>query len=436
MPQSDSSSTQTSNDSRRDFMKKSALLGGAAAAGSLSFAQSAHAAGGDTLKVALIGCGGRGNGAAKNATVGDPNLTITVLADIFPDKVDATRKILDRTLNVDGKKRFDVTDETCFTGFDAYKKVMETDVDVVLLTTPPHFRPMMLKAAIAAGKHVFCEKPVAVDAPGCRSVLETVEEARKKKLSIVSGLCWRYHPGVQETVNRIKDGAVGDIIAIQENYLAGTLWNRTRQPDWSEMEYQVRNWLYYTWLSGDHNNEQHIHSLDKALWLMDDEPPASCYGMGGRQVRTDPIYGNVFDHHAVCYEYANGVKVFSYTRQMENCHRETEDYVMGTKGSAKVLKHQINGAEDWKYRGPGGNMYDLEHKALYAGIRSGNIINNGIYMTRSTMMAIMGRMATYTGQKITWDKAWNSELDLSPKAYEWGDIEFPEVAKPGFTPFV
>ena len=169
---------------------------------------------------------------------------------------------------------------------------------------------------------------------------------------------------------------------------------------------------------------------------MDDEPPASCYGMGGRQVRTDPIYGNVFDHHAVCYEYANGVKVFSYTRQMENCPRETEDYVMGTKGSAKVLKHQINGAEDWKYRGPGGNMYDLEHKALYAGIRSGNIINNGIYMTRSTMMAIMGRMATYTGQKITWDKAWNSELDLSPKAYEWGDIEFPEVAKPGFTPFV
>ncbi|PHS18707.1 MAG: oxidoreductase [Blastopirellula sp.] len=436
MPQSDSSTPNTSNDSRRDFMKKSVILGGAAAAGSLSFAQTAHAAGGDTLKVALIGCGGRGMGAAKNATVGDPNLKITVLADIFPDRLDAARKILDHTLNTDGQKRLEVTDETCFTGFDAYKKVMETDVDVVLLTTPPHFRPVMLKAAIAAGKHVFCEKPVAVDAPGCRSVMETVEEARKKKLSIVSGLCWRYAPAVQETVKRIKDGAIGDIIAIQENYLAGTLWNRPRQPEWSEMENQIRNWLYYTWLSGDHNNEQHIHSLDKALWLMDDEPPASCYGMGGRQVRTDPVYGNIFDHHAVCYEYASGVKVFSYTRQMENCFRETEDHIMGTKGSARVLKNQIKGAEDWKYRGPGGNMYDLEHKALYAGIRSGNIINNGIYMTRSTMMAIMGRMATYTGQKITWEKAWNSELDLTPKVYEWGDIEIPEVPKPGFTPFV
>lgn len=414
---------------RRNFLQGTAALGTAAAVGSLSVPRSAHAAGGDTLKVALIGCGGRGNGAAVNATKGDPNLKITVLADIFPDKIEAAKRILGRQLG----DRLDVPEERCFSGFDAYKQVMATDVDVVLLCTPTHFRPVQLAAAIEAGKHVFCEKPVAVDGPGCRSVMETVEKAREKKLSIVSGLCWRYHPGVKATIDQIKSGLIGDVVAIQENYLTGTLWHRGREEDWSDMEYQIRNWLYFTWLSGDHNVEQHIHSLDKALWIMDDEPPAFCYGMGGREVRTDEKYGNVFDHHAVMYEYAQGTKVFAYTRQMQGCFNQTEDFVMGTKGNAQVLAHQIKGQSEWKYDGPGGNMYDLEHKALYEGIRSGNIINDGVYMTRSTMMAIMGRMATYTGQKITWDEAWNSKEDLSPKAYEWGPVDFPEVAVPGVT---
>lgn len=417
---------------RRSFLQGTAALGTAAAVGSLAVPRSAHAAGSDMLKVALIGCGGRGNGAAVNATKGDENLKITVLADIFPDKVEATKRILERQVG----DRLDVPQERCFSGFDAYKQVMASDVDVVLLCTPPHFRPAHLAAAIEAGKHVFCEKPVAVDAPGCRSVLETVEKAREKKLSIVSGLCWRYHPGVKATVEQIKSGLIGDVVAIQENYLTGTLWHRGRQEEWSDMEYQIRNWLYFTWLSGDHNVEQHIHSLDKALWIMDDEPPAFCYGMGGREVRTDEKYGNVFDHHAVMYEYGQGTKVFAYTRQMQGCFNQTEDFVMGTQGNAQVLAHQINGQSQWKYDGPGGNMYDLEHKALYDGIRSGNIINDGVYMTRSTMMAIMGRMATYTGQKITWDEAWNSKEDMTPKAYEWGPVDFPEVAVPGVTKLV
>lgn len=425
--------TSKSQIERRSFLKSSAALGTAAAVGSLTLSQSAHAAGSDMLKVALIGCGGRGNGAATNATKGDENLKITCLADIFPDKVELSKRILSRQLG----DRFDVPDENCFSGFDAYKQVMATDVDVVLLCTTPHFRPAHLEAAIEAGKHVFCEKPVAIDAPGCRKVLETCNKAQEKGLSIVSGLCWRYHPSVIATVDQIKSGAIGDIVSIQENYLAGTLWHRGNKPEWSEMEYQIRNWLYYTWLSGDHIAEQAIHSLDKALWCMDDQPPQSCYGLGGREVRTGEEYGNIFDHHAVMYEYGTGQKIFHYTRQMAGCFNQTEDFVMGTTGNAKILAGVVEGKNNWKYDGPGGDMYDLEHKALYNGMRTGNIINNGDYMVKSTMMAIMGRMATYTGKKVTWDEAWNSQEDMTPKSYDWGKVEIPcEVAVPGQTKLV
>jgi len=421
------------NVQRRTFLKGSAALGTAAAVGSLSMARSAHAAGNDELKVALIGCGGRGNGAAVNATKGDENLKVTVLADIFPDKVEASKRILSRQLG----DRMAVTDENCFSGFDAYKQVMETDVDVVLLCTTPHFRPAHLEAAIAAGKHVFCEKPVAIDAPGCRKVMETVEKAKQKNLSIVSGLCWRYHPSVIATVEKIKEGLIGDVVSMQENYLAGTLWHRGNKEEWSEMEYQIRNWLYFTWLSGDHIAEQAIHSIDKAQWIMDDQAPVSCYGLGGREVRTGEDYGNIFDHHAVMYEYAGGQKMFHYTRQMKGCFNQTEDFIMGTKGNAKILAGTIEGQNNWKYDGPSGNMYDLEHKALYQGMRSGNIINNGEYMTKSTMCAIMGRMATYTGKKVSWDEAWNSQEDLTPKSYEWGPVTIPTpIAVPGQTKLV
>ena len=421
------------NVQRRTFLKGSAALGTAAAVGSLTMARSAHAAGNDELKVALIGCGGRGNGAAVNATKGDENLKVTVLADIFPDKVEASKRILARQLG----DRFAVTDENCFSGFDAYKQVMETDVDVVLLCTTPHFRPAHLEAAIAAGKHVFCEKPVAIDAPGCRKVMEAVEEAKTKNLSIVSGLCWRYHPSVIATIEKIKEGLIGDVVSMQENYLAGTLWHRGNKEEWSEMEYQIRNWLYFTWLSGDHIAEQAIHSIDKAQWIMDDQTPVSCYGLGGREVRTGEEYGNIFDHHAVMFEYAGGQKMFHYTRQMAGCFNQTEDFIMGTKGNAKILAGMIEGQNNWKYDGPGGNMYDLEHKALYEGMRSGNIINNGDYMTKSTMCAIMGRMATYTGKQVTWDEAWNSQEDLTPKSYEWGPVTIPTpIAVPGKTKLV
>ncbi|MCA9199119.1 MAG: Gfo/Idh/MocA family oxidoreductase [Planctomycetales bacterium] len=431
---------KNSLEARRSFLKTgSAAVGGAVA---LSMVPKVHAAGDDTLKVGMIGCGGRGSGAALNALKADDNVKMTVMADIFEDRVLGARKNIQASAEAAGLgEKFAVEEDACFHGFDAYKKVMESDIDVVILTATPHFRPRHLAAAIEAGKHVFCEKPVAVDAPGVRSVLESTAKAKEKNLSIVSGLCWRYDYGVRETVKRVMDGAIGDVIAIHTNYLTGTLWHRGRKPEWSEMEYQIRNWLYFTWLSGDHNNEQHIHSLDKSVWLMNDQLPARCFGLGGRQVRTDERWGNIYDHHAVCYEFANGIKSFAYTRQMQGCYNYVDDIVYGTKGKATLIANKIEGEANWAYDGPKPSMYDVEHKELFAGIRSGNIINNGDYMAKSTMMAIMGRMACYTGQMIDGEQAMNSQEDLTPTAYEWGDVTFPDnanyndVATPGKTKF-
>jgi predicted dehydrogenase len=434
---SHSADATASGASRRTFLKTGAAAALGTSLAGLVAIPAVHAAGSSGVKVALIGCGGRGSMAAVNAMQADPNNRLTVMCDIFPDRLQDARRRLETKL----EQQFRVTDDACFSGFDGYKQVMASDADVVLLCTPPHFRPAQLKAAIDAGKHVFCEKPVAVDAPGVRSVLKTCEEAKKKDLAIVSGLCWRYDLAVRETVKRIQDGAIGDIVAIQENYLADTLWHRGRKPEWSEMEYQIRNWLYFTWLSGDHNVEQHIHSLDKAMWLMGDKPPLAAVGMGGRQVRTGSEWGNIYDHHAVAYEWENGVRVFAYTRQMagENVFKQTEDFVMGTKGQAKILDNSITGENPWSYprdkKKNDPDMYDQEHVELFKSIRDGKPINNGEYMSYSTLLAIMGRMATYTGERITWEMALNSKEDLTPAGYEWGDIKVPEVAMPGKTKF-
>lgn len=428
----------SADSSRREFIKaSSAVAVGAGLAATFGVIPAVHAQGSGAINVALIGCGGRGTAAAMNAMQADPDNRLTVMADMFPDQLERSKNSLTKQLG----QQMRVTEESAFTGVDAYKRVMESDVKVVILTTPPHFRPMHLKAAIDAGKHVFCEKPVAVDGPGVRSVLETTEKARAKGLAIVSGLCWRYDNAVRATVKKIQEGAIGDIVAIQENYLTGTLWHKERKPEWSDMEYQLRNWLYYTWLSGDHNVEQHIHSLDKAMWLMGDQPPVAATGLGGRQVRTGPDWGNIYDHHAVIYEWANGVRVFAFTRQMADCFPETDDIILGTKGQARILKNEITGENPWKYpreqKRADKGMYDIEHDELFASIKAGKPLNNGIYMSYSTMLAILGRMATYTGQRITWDEAINSKLDLTPKSYAMGPVELPpgvlDVATPGVT---
>jgi predicted dehydrogenase len=298
---------------------------------------------------------------------------------------------------------------------------------------------MHLRAAVEAGKHIFAEKPVAVDAPGVREVMVASREAKAKSLSLVSGLCYRYEHAKRETMKRIHEGAVGDIIALHTSYNAGYLRVILRQNGWSDMEWQVRNWLYFTWLSGDHIVEQHVHSLDKMAWAMKDEYPVRASGMGGRQVRVQPEYGNIFDHHAVVFEYPRGIKLFAYCRQQRGCANDVSDHILGTKGTCDVMKHSITGEHPWRHR-PGkkgdDNMYQNEHDELFASIRAGKPINNGDYMCKSTLMAIMGRMATYTGQVITWEQALNSKEDLTPPRYEFGPLPIAPVAKPGITKFV
>ena len=439
MPKQNNSQTSR-RPSRRDFLKTSSAAVAGAMAGGLAIQRGAHAAGDDTLKVGLIGCGGRGSGAVGNALNADRGCILTAMADAFEDRVQQRRKSLKTSLG----DRIAVDDDHCFAGFDAYQKLVDSDVDVVLLCATPHFRPRHLKACVAAGKHVFCEKPVAVDAPGIRSVLASVAQAEERNLCLVSGLCWRYHYGVRETMKRVLDGAIGEIRAIQETYLTGGLWTRPRQPDQTEMQYQMRNWYNFTWLSGDHNVEQHVHSLDKGSWAMGDKPPLRAWGLGGRQARgRDPKFGTIFDHHAVVYEYPDGVKVSAFCRQQAGCYNDTSDQFIGTKGRANILRHRIEGENPWQFRGKGGGMYDIEHQELFAAIRSGKPINNGRYMATSTMLAIIGRMATYTGQTVTWEQAMDSKQDLSPASYAW-DADPPtlpdenghyEIAMPGVTKF-
>jgi predicted dehydrogenase len=421
--------------SRREFLKTSAALAGAAASSHLALPSNVHAGGDDLIKVGLIGCGGRGCGAAEQAVNAGPNIKLTALGDVFADHLASATRTLTKNLG----DNYAVPEKNCFTGFNAYKDVIDSGVDVVLLTTPPHFRPLHLQAAVEAGKHTFVEKPVAVDAPGVRSILETVKKAEEKNLAVVSGLCWRYHHAKRETFARIHEGAIGDIVAMQCTYNTGYLRCFQRQKDWSDMEYQLRNWLYYTWLSGDHNVEQHIHSLDKMAWAMKDEFPEKAFGVGGRQVRTQEVYGHIFDHHAVVYEYKNGVKAFSMCRQQENTDNEIKDFLFGTKGVCDVMAHSITGANPWRHkpnRKDPDDMYQNEHNELFASIRSGKPINDGERMAKSTLMAILGRMATYTGKVITWEQAMNSKEDLSPPKYEWCSLPTPEVARPGITKFV
>jgi predicted dehydrogenase len=413
-------------------------VAGGTLAAERALASGVHVAGSDLLRIGLIGCGGRGTGAAGDALKADPHVKLVALGDAFADRLQSSLATLRKDEDV--AARVEVPAERCFVGFEAYRQVIAC-ADVVLLCTPPHFRPAHLRAAVEAGKHVFAEKPVAVDAPGVRSVLASCERARQKRLSVVSGLCLRYDNGFRATVQRLQGGAVGDVVALQANDYRGPIWVRARQPGWSDLEWQMRNWYYFTWLSGDFNVEQHVHFLDVCAWVMNDAYPVRAVGLGGRQVRTGPEFGHIYDHFAVTYEYANGVKLFSTCRQMSGCTNDISAHVLGTKGRAVLSegKHGlvIKAAGDWHYAGPANQMYQAEHAVLFAGIRTGQPVDNGAYMARSTLLAIMGRMAAYTGQSITWEMALNSKEDLTPPHYAWdAPLSVPPVARPGRTRFV
>ncbi|HEB54259.1 MAG TPA: Gfo/Idh/MocA family oxidoreductase [bacterium] len=426
--------------SRRSFLKTTATVaGGAAASGSLGALRAAtpvHQGGGE-LKIGIVGVGGRGSGAAVQAIMAHRENVLYAAGDAFADRLEGGLASVEKTAaNNQRKDQFQVPRERRFVGLDALDQVLATGVDVVLLATPPGFRPMQIEKAVQKGVHVFAEKPVATDAPGVRRVEAACRLARQKGLSVVSGLCYRYHDGRRAIVKKLQEGAVGDILAIHGNYITGELWFRNVEKGWSELQRQVRNWLYYTWLSGDHIAEQHIHTLDMMAWIKGDVYPAAASSLGGRQKRTDPKFGNVYDHFSTVFEWQDGTKGFSNCRQQNGCWRDVNEYVYGTEGKANVFRHLIAGKHDWRFADRARNMYQAEHDEMFAALRAGRPINNGEYMCNSTLMAIMGRMAAYTGQRITWQQAHDSKEVLMPELTSWQDQPPKcEVAIPGITRF-
>ena len=409
---------------------------GAVATSTLGVIPSVHAAGADRIKVGLIGCGGRGTGAVDNlceATKDDKNIVIHSLGDLFPDHLNSCRDNLKNGGNT--RDRLDIADERCFAGFDAYQKVIDSGVDMVILATPPGFRPMMLEAAIKAGKNVFTEKPVGVDGPGIRRVLAAAEEARSKGLAVVAGTQRRHQKGYIESMKRVHDGDIGKIVAGRCYWNQGSLWNKPRQSGWSDMEWQIRNWLYFTWLSGDHIVEQHVHNIDVMNWALQAHP-VRAVGMGGRQVRTEPAFGQIFDHFAIDFEYPEGVHVLSEARQIEGCENNVSEALVGTQGTWDSNGYRFKGGSSQGRIRDGINPYVQEHIDLIKSIRDGKPLNELKQVAESTLTAIMGRMSAYTGQAITWDEALNSKETQMPATLQFGPLPVPPVPMPGKTRFV
>jgi predicted dehydrogenase len=410
---------------RRSFLKKS-LIAGAALTMPADAVRSAHAAGRDGFRVGLIGCGGRGSGAALNAMNAGDDIQLVAMADLFEDRLAPARERLKEVRPA----QVQVNDDHMFHGFDAYQKVIDSDVDVVIIAAASHFHPVFLKAAVEAGKHVFCEKPHALDVPGIKLVTETCELARQKGLAMVSGLCWRYDAGVRETMKRVQDGAIGEIIAVQENYIGGPYAGQRRQPGWSELEYQYRNWYHFNWLSGDQTAQQLIHSIDKGSWALGDVPPVKAWGIGGRQVCVDPYYGDQFDHFGVVFEYASGVRMFAYCRDIPGCFNTTSDILLGTKGQAFMPDRcRIEGENPWHTDRSKVSMYDVEHQELFESIRQGQPIHDGHYAVLSSMLAILAQMVCYTGLEISWEQAMTSAHSFDLPSYSW-ETEPPTRPEP------
>jgi myo-inositol 2-dehydrogenase/D-chiro-inositol 1-dehydrogenase len=419
---------------RRDFMKIAA--GAALAGGSPAILLGTPV--GKAIKVGLVGCGGRGTGAAAQALKADDYSTLTAVADVYQDRIDACLE----TLRKASGDKVKVDPAMQFVGLDAYRKLIDSGVDVVLLATPPGFRPQHLRAVIESGKHVFCEKPVAVDGPGLRDVLETVKLAKAKNVSLVAGFCWRYSNFIRATFDQVHNGGIGDIVAYYATYYTSPVKPMPpasqRPAGMSDVEWQVKNWYNFSWLCGDSIVEQAVHSADKIAWAMKDAPPLSCVGVGGRQIPAEG--GNIYDHFEVNYLYPNNVRAFLASRQIEGCYNENSDYIMGSQGTCIIGRGpvpRIEGKTNWHFEGTKNDMYQAEHDALFASIRQNKPINDGQRMCTSTLLALMGRMAAYTGQQITWDQAMNSQERLVPQTIDWnGSHEIPPMPRPGITKVV
>jgi myo-inositol 2-dehydrogenase / D-chiro-inositol 1-dehydrogenase len=421
----------------RDFTRREFLETTAAATAAVALPQPRAFVRGTEkkIRVGVIGCGGRGTGAAKDCITSAQDVELVALGDLFPDRLAKCRENLARMVAEDPtlKPKIKVEDSRCFVGFDAYRKVIASNVDLVALAAPPAFRPQHLAAAVEAGKHVFMEKPVAVDPTGVRAVFASSDLAARNGLAIVAGTQRRHDAGYRAAMERIHGGAIGDIVGGQVYWNQGGLWMHRRQPEWSDAEWQIRNWLYFTWLSGDHIVEQHMHNIDVANWALGAHP-VKAVGVGGRQCRIDPAYGHVYDHFAVDFEYPNGARVLSICRQIDRAARYVGERFVGTRGTSDG-KSVIEGAAPWRLApdAPKTNPYVQEHTDLIASIRAGQPLNEGRQVAESTLAAIMGREAAYTGQEITWDELLASEQDLVPPDVSFGPMPVAPVAMPGQT---
>ena len=422
---------KTGTPSRRDFIKTStaAVVGGTIAS-SLSTIPGAYAAGSDEIRVGVIGCGGRGTGAVDNVLSSAEGVRLVAMGDLFKDRLDSSLENLAKH----GAK-VAVTPDNQFVGWDAFKKVVAVgDVNYVILATPPAFRPMHLRAAIEAGKHVFTEKPVAVDPAGIKAVYELADLAKSKNLAVVAGTQRRHQAAYIEAMKRVHDGAIGDVVALRAFWNQGGLWTKPRQPEWTDMEWQLRNWLYFTWLSGDHIVEQHVHNLDVANWVMGDKIPVRVVGVGGRQARTGPEYGHIYDHFALDYEYENGVHLMSMARQQPGTPGLVAEFAAGSKGRCDTqdgLRYEITGPDAWKWSGQPTEPYVQEHTDLIASIRGGTPLNELRRVAESTFTAIAGREAAYTGKVVVLEQLLASPFNLMPSKLEFGPIPVPPVAIPG-----
>lgn len=451
--QQDSQSHEPTLFSRRQFLRNSSLVAASAAAAStLPFLTTSHANPDDPIRIGLIGCGGRGTGAvldalgaatkviypnagyhtedvAEGAVVQRKDIQVLALCDVFPDRLQACRQQL-------AKLGINIPDERCFSGFDGYKKLLAVpEINYVIQATPPHFRPQHLLDAIKAGKHIFIEKPAAVDGPGVRMVLEAGELARQKNLGIAAGTQRRHRRSYIETVKRLQGGAIGDLLSARVYWNGGVIWVIEPQPGWSDMEWQLRNWNYFTWIGGDHIVEQHVHNLDIANWVLGTHP-LKAYGMGGRQARQHPIHGHIYDHFAIEFEYPDGVRVFSQSRQMHGCEGRVGEGFLGTKGTAWLADGNNlilpKGGPNFRTRSSEDtNPYHQEHQDLIASIRAGQPLNAAKAVAETTLTGIMGREAAYSGQTIEWEDALNSKTRLGPEKYEFGPLPFPPVPMPG-----
>ncbi len=426
---------------RRSFLEKSAAtLAATAVAGSFpNILRGAEDA--KPIRVALVGCGGRGSGAANQALKADQGTVLVAMADAFKDRLDLSLNNLRATYK-DQPEKVKVTPETSFVGLDAIDKVLAMpDVDVVLLTTPPGFRPEHYEKTVKAGKHAFVEKPIAVDAPGYRRFLEAVKAGKAKGLGLQSGFCWRSHYLEREVFKRVLGGELGTIQAAHGTYLGGTPWSKPRQEGQTDLEYQLRNWIHMTWLSGDHLVEQAIHTVDKMCWTFGDADPVSAQGMGGRQQRVEEQYGNQWDHFSIVYDYGEERRGFIMCRQQAGCWGDVSDYAYGTKGalrkkSGTMAAIKYADGNSWKYDGPKNDMYQTEHDEFFASIRSGQPVNFGEKIAHSTMVGILGRMAAYTGQPVTWEDAIKSTERLGPEKLDWAmTLPVQPPAMPGRTKF-